>query len=132
QGSRYEAVLVGPADGEHEIVVRAEDIWGNAHTAAPLRFVADSTPPQIVVEGVSDGQLSNQPLAPQVSVIDAHPDRLSVWLDGEPFASGDSVAADGTYLLTALAIDAAGNRSDAALTFTLDATPPPVAIVDPL
>lgn len=132
QGSRYEAVLAGLADGEHEIFVRAEDIWGNERIAAPFRFVADSTPPQIVFDGVSDGQTSNQPLAPQVSVIDAHPDRLSVWLDGEPFASGDSIAADGTYTLTALAIDAAGNRSDAALNFTLDTTPPPVAIVDPL
>ncbi len=132
QGNRYEAVLAGLADGEHEIVIRAEDIWGNERVAAPLRFVADSTPPQIVIEGVGDGQLSNQPLTLQVSVIDAHPDRLSVWLDGMPFVSGDSVAEDGTYVLTALAIDAAGNRSDAALTFTLDATPPPVAIVDPL
>lgn len=131
QGNRYEAVMDGLADGEHEVVIRAEDTWGNERTGEPFRFVADSTPPLIIIEGVSDGQVSSQPLFPRVSVIDAHPDRLSVWLDGVPFVSGDEVSSDGVHTLTAIAVDAAGNRSDAELTFTLDTGLLPVEIIDP-
>lgn len=131
QGNRYEAVMDGLADGEHEVVIRAEDTWGNERISEPFRFVADSTPPLIIIEGVSDGQVSNQPLFPRVSVIDAHPDRLSVWLDGVPFTSGDEVSSDGVHTLTAIAVDAAGNRSDAELTFTLYTGLLPVKIIDP-
>lgn len=131
QGNRYEAVMDGLADGEHEAVIRAEDTWGNERIGEPFRFVADSTPPLIIIEGVSDGQVSSQPLFPRVSVIDAHPDRLSVWLDGVPFTSGDEVSSDGVHTLTAIAVDAAGNRSDAELTFTLDTGLLPVEIIDP-
>lgn len=131
-GSRHESPLTGLADGEHRVTIRAVDTWGNERISAPHLFVADSTPPVIHIAGVVDGQLGNVPVVPVVTVTDVHPEQLSVWLDGQPFTSGSTIDADGTYTLTALAIDAAGNRSDASLVFTLDATPPPVAIVDPL
>src|SRR5690606_6695211 len=57
---------------------------------------------------------------------------LAVWLDGQPFASGSQVAAEGPHLLTASAVDLAGNRSTVELGFTIDATPPPLSIVLPV
>lgn len=130
-GNRYHSVLQALADGEHALRLRAWDTWGNQRETGPHPFVVDNTPPQILIEGVADGEHYNAAVVPLVEVVDAHPELLSVWLNGQPFDSGTEVETEGGYHLLVIAIDAAGNRSDRELLFVVDRSPPTLQILDP-
>lgn len=133
-GPEYLLGVQGLADGPHSAVVQASDAAGNANVQpVPARsFRVDGTPPVIQISGVSDGQLSAVALSPIVSVEDANPGSQSITLNGQTFASGTSVAADGHYLLRVDAVDAAGNSAERELRFVIDTTPPPLQITAPI
>lgn len=130
----FETELDGIADGQHSFRVRAQDGSGHERTEPPLaRLVeVDGTPPDIQVTGVVDGQLSNQPLAPGVTVTDAHPGSSEVLLDGVPYVAGTPIEADGSHQLVVNAVDAVGNAAQRAIAFTIDRTPPALEVQQPL
>jgi hypothetical protein len=127
----YARGLTGLADGDHTLVVRARDSWGNQALSATQAFTVDATPPAIVITGVADGALLNHAVTPTVTITDAHLASSDVRLNGTPFVSGSNVTQDGSYVLTARASDTAGNQSVSSVRFTLDRTAPSVAIVAP-
>ncbi|MCB1590186.1 MAG: hypothetical protein KDI56_14855, partial [Xanthomonadales bacterium] len=121
----------GPlADGPHLARFLALDHAGNP-TSSEREFVVDATPPAIQISGVSDEQLSNQPLAPVVVITDPHLASSEILLDGLPFASGSTVAGEGVHTLQVEAADALGNSASRTLSFTLDFTPPALSFLTP-
>jgi subtilase family serine protease len=127
----YVVSLVGLADGTHALQARATDAWGNRATTAPQSFIVDNTPPQITIGGVSNGQLSNQPLTPTVAISDANLAASSVRVNAAAFVSGTTITADGSYTLTVSASDQAGNTSFANVSFTIDRTAPTLSFLAP-
>lgn len=120
------------AEGAHRLDVEALDAAGNRAAAVDRPFVVDDTAPAISFGGVADGAFSNAAeIVPTVAVADAHPDTLTTTLDGQPWSPGTPVASEGSHRVDATAVDRAGNRTDASLRFTLDRTPPTIAIVSP-
>ncbi|MCB1634618.1 MAG: hypothetical protein KDI51_08520, partial [Xanthomonadales bacterium] len=121
----------GPlTDGPHLARFLALDHAGNP-TSSEREFVVDATPPAIQISGVSDEQLSNQPLAPVVVITDPHLASSEILLDGLPFASGSTVAGEGVHTLQVEAADALGNSASRTLSFTLDFTPPALSFLTP-
>ena len=119
-------------EGPAVVSAVATDGWGNVSDAATTEFTVDNTPPTITISGISDLALVNTPVTPAITVEDLHPDTLSVWLNGNNFSSGQTIVSDGTYQLEVFATDQAGNSSQQSLRFTIDMTPPPLTIVEPV
>lgn len=128
---QYARGIAGLIDGEHALRVRARDTWGNEALGDPVSFSVDATPPSIVITGVTDGDLLNHAVVPQVEVIDTHLATSEVLLDGVAFVSGTPVVQDGTHVLSVRAADLAGNRSLRSLRFEIDSTSPTIAITAP-
>jgi len=91
--------------------------------SAPFAVV-DLTAPvvQITVPGCAGGDVT-----PTVSVVEAHPGRLDLTLDGQPYAGGP-VTAEQAHRLDAIAIDASGNTGSASASFVIDRTPPAITV----
>lgn len=130
---RWSLPVSGLADGAHRVTVRARDRWNNESTSASTAFAVDATAPLVTISGIAEGALTNQVTTPTVTIADAHLDspRTSVLLNGASYVSGTPVSADGSYTLAVQARDTAGNETLASLHFTLDRTPPALAITSP-
>jgi hypothetical protein len=116
------------AEGEYLLSVTATDRAGNT-SRRDLRFAIDRTPPQIVVSGVSDGAyLSVASVVPTFTVTDPHPGTSSAKLDRVDFVSGTAVTSEMTHNLVVSAADRALNPASVSVTFTIDRTPPQIAI----
>ena len=105
----------------------ATDLATNT-TARVVRFVVDRTPPTVGVSGVGDGEFVSHDVAPAVVVTDLHLDSFSVTLDGLPFTAGTLASAEGLHVLVVEAVDRAQNRARVTVSFTIDRTPPVVAL----
>lgn len=127
----YGGAFGGLADGAHRASVRALDRAGNESSMFDRDFRVDGTPPRIQIDGVSEGQVSNLPLTPLVTIVEENPASESILLDGSPYVSGTEVGVDGQHLLSVVAIDQAGNEARATRSFVLDRTPPEVQFVSP-
>src|SRR5206468_5136421 len=133
--------LTGQPDGTYTFTVTATDAAGNTSAAASSDYLLDTTPPAAPVIGTAPATPSNQ-LTPawtfttdagttttcsvtRVGIIVADPTpcsgSASYDLTGQP---------DGTYTLTVIATDAAGNDSVAASgDYELDTTPPAAPVI---
>lgn len=114
-------------EGAHTLQVAALDRVAH-QSALALSFTLDLSAPVIVVDGVSPGALYGHAVTPTIVVTDAHPGTSAVRLDGAAFASGTPVESDGDHALEVSATDAAGHAASAAVAFTIDRTPPAIAI----
>ncbi|HEU4401580.1 MAG TPA: Ig-like domain-containing protein [Candidatus Polarisedimenticolia bacterium] len=118
-----------PADGIYHYAVAGRDAAGNQSNfaaAGPITF--DQAGPVITVSGVSDGQATRGPVTITFSASDFSLQSLRATLDGDPFISGASVAAEGDHLLVVNAADASGNASTTTIAFAVDDTPPVVTV----
>jgi len=83
----------------------------------------DTTPPEITLEGVTEGQIVVSPdtVTPVFSVSDeTDPDpTVTATLNGEPFTSGTVVSEVGEYELEVTATDTSGNETEVAVNFEL-------------
>ncbi|MGQ0800521.1 MAG: CARDB domain-containing protein [Pseudomarimonas sp.] len=127
----YQALLHGLADGAHRVEVRAFDGWDNEARSAVHEFVVDSTPPTIQIDGVTDGELRNQPAVATITVTDAHPDQTRIWLDDVPYVSATPINTEGAHLLRVIATDLAGNRAQREARFTIDLSAPALSFASP-
>lgn len=125
-----------PTDGPHTVSVSARDAEGNdgAFTPGPLNPIAvtvirDTIPPELSITGVAGGALVNHAVNPIVTATDLHLATVETWLDGAGFTQGTTVITDGDHLVRASAVDRAGNTASASLRFTIDQTPPRIAIL---
>lgn len=122
---------LGPLeDGTYDALIEARDGAGNT-SSSTSRFVVDATPPQIQILGISDGQLSNQPLTAVIEIIEPHLASSEILLDGQPYLSGTAITSEGEHQISVTATDQLGNSADRSVVFTLDFTPPPISFLSP-
>src|SRR5271157_4185900 len=140
----------GTADGTHSVFYRSTDKLGNAFTDLPgPSFTLDTTAPVVTVTSPTGSPLTNQNLTISGHVTDnlSGVQSLKAQLDGGAFfdvpvdGSGDfslpttlplNGRADGSHTYEFQATDKAGNvSSPASASFTLDATPPVIALTNP-
>lgn len=126
-GQSYLPGIVVAGEGPHTLEISARDKAGNEATQT-LHFVIDKTAPVITIAGIVDGKHFNIDVAPTVSISDTYLKSSSVSLNGQLFASGAPVSAEGEYVLTVSGEDAAGNRSVQTVRFVIDKTPPVIAV----
>ena len=109
--------------GEYELEVTAIDTSGNeAEVTINFEIVGaeDTTPPEITITGVTEGQVivSPETVTPEFTVDD--PDAtVTATLNNEPFTSGTEVSEAGEYELEVTAIDASGNEAEVTVNFEI-------------
>jgi hypothetical protein len=92
-------------------------LWGNAVLTGP----ADRQPPEIAVTGLADGDRIADQVIPSVTANDSGSGVKSVscLLDGAAWTPGTAITAAGPHVLQVTAEDAAGNKSEQTVRFTL-------------
>jgi len=116
------------AEGSHVLAISATDAAGNV-SAVTIGFSLDRSNPSIVLTGISDGQYTNAAeVVPQFTVTDAALDVVDAQLNGQPFASGGVVTAEGVYTLDITASDRAGNVQTLIAAFVIDRTAPVITV----
>jgi hypothetical protein len=126
-GSPFVSGTTVTAEGRHVLEALATDRAGNT-THVVASFTVDHTAPTVVIAGVLDGQIGRTDVSPVVAINDANLTSQTVTLDGVPFTSGATVAAEGDHLLAADATDCAGATTHAQARFTIDKTAPTITI----
>ncbi|HET6817403.1 MAG TPA: Ig-like domain-containing protein [Mycobacteriales bacterium] len=132
--------LTGAADGTYVLHVTATDAAGNTSTAGSASYVLDTTVPP--APSVTAPVSPAQGRTPSFSVSDAEggvsftctvsgPSTVTITSCGATTTVSLTGAADGTYTVTVVAVDAAGNSSaPTSATYVLDTTAPPAPAVD--
>ncbi|HEX8619941.1 MAG TPA: Ig-like domain-containing protein, partial [Thermoanaerobaculia bacterium] len=120
-GATYTSGALITASGT--LAVRAVDKAGNEATAQ-LAITVDKLGPVVTIEDVP--ALTNKSVTPKIT---ATKGTLTVTLNGNPFTSG-TVDEEREHTLVATAIDSAGNRGSASVTFIIDRTPPSIALTE--
>lgn len=122
------------ADGLYHWRVTAFDAVGNESApseAASLSY--DKAAPVIAISGVEEGGHYKASVSPSFSAQDGNLDAGSVrgLLDGQPFASGSAVTAEGAHTLVVEAADTEGHAASRSVSFTLDLTAPAITLSGP-
>ena len=115
-------------EGAHEVVVTARDWAGNSGEAR-FRFHVDSTPPRVLILGVTNGTFYRSALIPEIAaqdVLDTSPS-LNCSLDGKPYSLGAKIG-DGNHSLLVRTVDRAGNWAAASVDFAVDSIAPKIQI----
>ena len=107
------------AEGSYELIVSAVDAAGNS-SQTKVKFTIDKTAPVITVTGVEDGKTYKTDVTP---VFSANEGTVTATLNGKAY-NGEAITAEGSYELIVSAVDAAGNSSQAKVSFTIDKTAP--------
>lgn len=127
------------SEGRHEAMIEAEDVQGHVRRSVARTFIVDNTPPEVELSQPPDGKKARGVLTFVASAEDSNGiERVQFCLNGKKV--GEPVTAapyardidttefpDGTYTVTALAFDAAGNvgQSRAARLILANDAPPP-------
>jgi flagellar hook assembly protein FlgD len=137
---RYGSSAVVSADGTYTFGFRSMDRAGNRETWRTLTVKIDRTPPSIktALKGTSSlvagTWRSAVAITPTIADATAGVAGKSVSIDGAPAtalgASPVTVSKDGVHTLVFAATDAAGNRTSATVTLTIDTTAPVVTLPD--
>lgn len=116
----------GAADGGHTLTAHAWDPNGNEGIGSPVEILVDNTPPGIAITSPADGAEVGPSFQVQASVDDANVGWVTYQLDGvdagyptspyPPWTAYVSTAGllPGPHVLTATAMDAAGNVGSSA------------------
>jgi hypothetical protein len=114
-------------EGDYTLVVTATDQAGNS-SSQTISFSIDRTPPVISISGVSDGEVSANPVTPVFSATDVHSAVVSATLDGQSFVSATTVSSEGDHVLVVTASDPAGNTAQQTTHFAIDRTAPVISL----
>ncbi|MFH1760009.1 MAG: hypothetical protein ABIA63_02810 [bacterium] len=88
-----------------------------------LYMEPDTTSPVFVITGVEQGGVYDTETVVFIDIIEPNLDSFDILLNGQPFASGDTVKTNGPNTLALYALDKTGHGTDSVLTFTLDLVP---------
>ena len=128
----WDATLALP-EGPHNVEARAFDRAGNSASAS-VSFTVDWSAPRIRIASPSDGFLTNRSL---VAVSGYMEPGARVLLDGNEVRTerdtfgGTVVLAEGENLVTATALDRAGNSNESSVRVRLDTGPPALEVLWP-
>jgi hypothetical protein len=124
-GQPYVSGTAITAAASYTLTVSAQDLAGNK-ASTTVSFVIYRTAPVITIAGVTNGEVSNGPVTPVITVTDAYPKPSAtvITLDGQPFVSGTTITAMGDHTLDVTATDLAGNTSSVSITFDVRGAPP--------
>jgi len=128
--SEYTAPLTLSSDGTHTVQVRASDTAGNVSAPESVTVKIDRTAPVAAVTGMTSGGslgvASTVPVSAGVTDVLSGPGGVTLAVDGRPVAASlDGVLLGlGAHTLTAVAADAAGNKSVTTVPFTVVASYP--------
>ncbi|MGZ8779636.1 MAG: IPT/TIG domain-containing protein, partial [Thermoanaerobaculia bacterium] len=120
-------------EGPHELIARVTDALGNETTIGPIAFTIDTIPPALAFTSHGNGQIVS---ARDALITGGSDDAISVKVNGAD-AVLDSVAKtfsfaavllEGENVMTATAVDRAGNAGTASLTLVLDTRAPELTI----
>lgn len=126
-GQPYVSGTAVSSEGVYVLTVKATDVAGNV-TERTLSFTLDLTAPVVLVGGVTEAAQYAVAVAPVITITEAHLKQKTVTLNGQPYVSGTSITAEGSYTLQATAEDTAGNVTTRSVSFKLDMTAPVVTI----
>lgn len=118
----------GP-DGSHTITVFAADEAGNAAAGVDAAFVADTTPPVLDVVGPANGSCAATDQTFTITAADLTLATVTATIDGLPYTSGGTIAAEGPHLLEVAAVDGCGRTTQEIRSFIIDRTVPEIAVV---
>ncbi|MFP5246262.1 MAG: Ig-like domain-containing protein, partial [Thermoanaerobaculia bacterium] len=126
-GQPYTPLSPYATEGTHTFRAEATDYVGNS-ASVEAKLLIDLTPPVIKLT-VDDQPITNPkyktPIAIDIEATDAWTGATFIaTLDGQPYASGTTVSANGTHHLFVEATDGVGHKSTALLTFLVDQLAP--------
>ena len=134
--SPWDISTAGWTDGLYTVRVNATDLAGNLRFSS-FTFTIDSTPPAITLNSPSNLSYFAAGAAIDLSVSDTNLNTVN-WTTGgapttlaSPYDISTTGWADGVYTVRVNATDLAGNRRFSSFTFTVDSTPPTVAMSSP-
>ena len=114
-GMTYEDEVIS-SEGRYLLEIIAEDKAGNMSKKS-IEFVLDKTAPQIIVEGIEDDGIYQEPVSIEVRIIDDNLSSKEILLDGQAYESGTTVDIEGEHELIVRAEDLAGNISEKRYSF---------------
>ncbi|UCC92695.1 MAG: hypothetical protein JSW25_08530, partial [Thermoplasmata archaeon] len=142
----YDWNTSGLSDGEHNLMVMAEDKAGHVAMAS-INVIVDNTMPALAIVSPTDGQFVTGSIIFQVASSDARGVRnvLLSWADDTSVFATVNTATnyyeysldtttldDGTYTLTAISTDGSGLITEATVEFHVDNTEPQLEFQGPL
>ena len=137
QENRFRGEVPLAGEGKLTLAAVATDAAGNEGRAA-RGIVRDTTPPQIQVQAPEEGKLTRErSIQVRGTVVDSS--AVTLTLNGtavalaadRSFVVDAPLAAEGSNALALVAVDAAGNRGEAARSVVRDTTPPVVTLEAP-
>jgi hypothetical protein len=126
-GAAYQSATPIAAEGDYALEVVASDTAGNVSRVA-YTFRIDRSPPEIIINGVADGEYYNSAVAAGIEIDDLGAVVSTITLNGEAYVSGEPIAAAGDYRLAVSATDDAGNRAAVEIGFVIDSSAPLITI----
>jgi RHS repeat-associated protein len=123
------------AEGAHSLRVHAVDAPGNV-ADVELKLIVDKSPPLVTISEsgklLANGALFNRDVVPAIVATDFTVVKITATVDGNPYAIGSAIAAEGTHALAVRAEDAVGFVTTVPpVSFTIDKTPPRVTFTSP-
>jgi|GEM_PF-1781569 len=117
--------------GEHQIIMRALDTFGNETITAAILFSVDTNGPLIEVIAPSDGLMTNQAVVFDFNVTDDHSFTVDAQSNQVIINTGDTIDTEGEYQLVINALDEVNNQSVVIRNFIIDTTVPILTVSNP-
>ena len=128
-------------DGTHAIAVTATDKAGNSVTET-LALVVDNTPPSVSITAPASGSYLKDTVLVNVSGDDANFEMMRLLISGElvqtwttggtqTYSWDTSTYTDGSYTITLVVYDKAGNTNSDSISVIVDNTEPTLSIISP-
>ncbi len=127
----------GVTDGIHYWNVTCWDNANNTNISETRNFTVDASPPLLAIQSPTNTTYNVSTVDLNFSVSDTNPVSCWYYLNGAgptalPGCANTTLApGDGSYNLTVFANDSAGNTNSSTVYFTIDASPPLLAIQSP-
>ncbi len=129
---------ISEESADHVLSAKATDDAGNSRSIGPFHFVLDKTKPVVAIvdeatgKPLGEGALFAHPVRVKIVVTDLTATMIAATLDGAPFDPANSITADGTHTVSAVATDAVGWQSDPVTAmFTIDQVAPHLTFTSP-
>ncbi|MGK2860042.1 MAG: Ig-like domain-containing protein [Thermoanaerobaculia bacterium] len=146
-GQPYAAGTAITNDGDYTIAATATDALGHVTPAGPIAFVINKTGPAVrFLDGsapLQAGEIFGRDVPAKIEVINSLVPNVTATLDGASWPltlestsgntriyAGAIVTTEGLRTLAVHVTDAAGNDVQPSISFTIDKTPPSIAILE--